>query len=63
MNYEYFKSLTSLREKVKYILAIVKSCRRLGISDDTDIIRVIKAHCNSDETVLKILSLALNEVR
>lgn len=62
MNYTYYKSLPSLRDKVKYMIAVVKSCRYLGIHDNSDIKRVIKVHCNSDETVMKILDLALTQI-
>lgn len=63
MNYTHFKSLPTMRDKVKHLLAVVKTCRHFGIKDDSDIKRVIKAHCNNDETVMKILNLALDQIR
>lgn len=63
MNYDYFNSLTSLREKVMYLVIIVRQCRKDGIHDDCDIRRVIRSNSNNDELVMKILELALNIVK
>lgn len=63
MNLNYFNSLTSLREKVMYLVILVRQCRKDGIHSDDDIRRVIKVNSNNDELVMKILDLALNQVK
>lgn len=63
MNYRYFNSLSTLRDKVKYLVVLVRQCRKDGICDDSDIRRVIRSNSNNDELVMKLLDLVLIQVR
>lgn len=60
MEYLHYIKLT-LKEKINYITNIISTWISRGVTDRTDIVRELSLNSNSDQEVMKITNLVLDQ--